>query len=357
MRALDPETRRRLALHFDPDEGAPFWIERAQELGLDPDRDLRTEEDLVALGPFRRSWLVERPLLDFVPRRWAREPDRLRVVETGGTTGRPVATVFLEEELDGAFVEPFARAAQLRGFPPGGRWLFLGPSGPHAIGRAARRLARRMGAMEPHFVDLDPRWARAQEPGSVGERLYVEHVIEQALAVFEREPVDRLFATPPLLLGLAGRLTERERSRVRGIHPGGLPLAPESRRRIEEAFAQAVVLPAWGNALFGILPEAAPLEGAAQAAFVPCAASRRLIVRLVPDEGDPPPIDRTVEPGEIGRLVVTRIDHTVFLPNIVERDLARAVPAPREVRAAGFAPIGLADPRPRRRVESARGIY
>ncbi len=68
------------------------------------------------------------------------------LAETAGTLGRPKTAVHRADEFETAFVTPFVMAARRVGFPEGGHWLFIGPTGPHIIGRAARRCARALGA-------------------------------------------------------------------------------------------------------------------------------------------------------------------------------------------------------------------
>ncbi len=353
--AVDRRTRDVIAFHFDPDEGSPFWLARERELGLDARNEIRTCADLRRLGPFDPAWLRSRPLEDFVPRsRWV-DRDRFVLAETGGTTGAPARAVFDVDEFEAAFGAPFLVASADRGFPHGGSWLFVGPSGPHVIGQAARLLARRHGALEPFSVDLDPRWARAQEPGSLGEALYRDHVLAQALDVLARESVDVLFVTPPLAVALAAALDRKRRAAIRGIHLGGMPVTPETHATVRAAFERAVILPGYGNSLFGILVEPRdPLprsDGSIAIDYFPTNGALR--VDVVRDE-------RTLEPaavGERGRVMLTRIDRTFLLPNVVERDSAEKLAAGGLERSMRLGPIGLRDPRPVAAAETPRGLY
>ncbi len=52
---------------------------------------------------------------------------------------------------------PFLKVAAATGFPADAAWLWIGPSGPHIIGKAVRELARQTGGMDPFSVDFDPR--------------------------------------------------------------------------------------------------------------------------------------------------------------------------------------------------------
>ena len=120
------------------------------------------------------------------------------VGETAGTSGEPRATTYRDDEFQAAFITPFLRVAQATGFPRGEPWLWVGPSGPHIIGKVVRELARQSGSMDPFSVDFDPRWAKRLADGGLARQRYLEHVSTQALDVLAREPISVLFITPPV---------------------------------------------------------------------------------------------------------------------------------------------------------------
>lgn len=352
----DAALARALKAHLDPRGGSPYWLDRQRELGVSLRDEVRTLADLARLGPFDRRALVTRPLEDFVPRSiMSMRRTDLVLAETGGTSGAPVRTVFLPQEHHHAFGECFLRAGRARGWPRGGRWLFVGPSGPHVIGQNARLLARLHGALEPFTVDLDPRWARNQ--AGAAATLYREHVLAQALDVVQRERPDVLFVTPPLLEGLAREAPAALRHTVRAIHLGGLPVGRAALDLAAEAFPGAVVMPGYGNSMVGMLPEVVPHPDRAHVDYV--ALHGRMVVDVVAeDAAGEVDITRPVEPGQRGRVLVHRLDETFFLPNLVERDEATAVLAPREALALGFAARGLRDPGPARALmKQQEGLY
>lgn len=337
-RPADRALQRAILAHTDPEGGSPYWLERREEL-----LSIERVADLAALGPFPRAALETRPLVDFVPRALLeRHRTELVLAETGGTTGTPVRATFTPGELQAAFGEPFLRASRARGFPCGGQWLFLGPSGPHVIARAARLFAHLHGALEPFTVDLDPRWVRAQE--GLATALYQEHVLAQALDLLRREQPDVWFATPPVVRALADELPPAARERVRGIHLGGLPVSAADQLRFRRDFPRAVLLPGYGNSLLGVLPEVEPRPDGRPAYF---ALEGRLVVDVVlPGPDGEPDLSRPALPGERGRVVCHRLDESFFLPNLVERDEATVAEASPRVKKLGFAPRGLLEPAP-----------
>ena len=350
--------RAALSAHFDPDSGTPYWLDWQAAIGIDARRDVRTVDDLYLLGEFEREAWTERPLSDFVPRGLWEERTQLVLAESGGTSGRPVRCVFTQREFSEGFGAPYMAASATRGFPTGGSWLFVGPTGPHVIGRAAGLLAELHGAMQPFAVDFDPRWARAQVEGSFGRLHYTRHVLIQALDILERETVDVLFVTPPLALALADEADDERRSRIRGVHLGGMAVTSAAYVAIRAAFPNACVLPGYGNSMFGLMIEAtepvADASGELHLDYVPLPG--RMDVRVVPDDDGVPNIERTVAIGERGRVVLSRLDRSFLIANLVERDRATRIGTP-EAAALGLSAEGIRDPYPVIAKQALEGIY
>lgn len=356
---LQTPLRRILQIHFDPEDGAPYWLERQEELGFDVRATVRTPEDLLRLGPMREEDLATRPLTDFLPRPVLRRRDRWVVAETGGTLGRPKTTLWLEDELRRAFVEPFTAVARAHGFPEGVPWLFAGPTGPHVIGRAARENARALGAPDPFMVDFDPRWAKKLPAGSLAARRYLRHVVDQALAVLTVQEVSVLFTTPTVLAALAEELPLGKRAAIRGIFYGGQPLDREGYDRLRSAFPRAVHLAGYGNSLVGLALQLAPSEDGRFRYWFP---GRRVLVRVV-ERGDGTMPDalrlhREVEPGATGQVVLSRLDPSFLLVNLFERDEAERLPLPAGPTPFPIHNPGLGDPRPLTTMRPvAAGLY
>jgi hypothetical protein len=316
--------------HFDPRWGAPWWIDQAPGLGFDPRREIRCVADLERLPPVPREALATLPVERFVPRCHLDSRRDWIVSETGGTTGPAARSVFLAEDFREAFVAPFVAAAERMGFPRERSWLYLGPSGPHVIGKAARACARALGAMDPFSVDLDPRWVRRLPADSLARRRYTEHVIAQAEAVLASQEIGVLFATPPLVAALGERLPRALREGIVGVHLGGMAAEDAFWKRLGASwFPNAVALSGYGNSLAGVCPQVEP-TGPGGPEYFPHGA------RLVLDVVEPDAAGR-------GRVRFHRLDRGAFLPNMLERDLA--VRAPRPAADDGFGP-GVRDPRP-----------
>jgi thienamycin biosynthesis protein ThnN len=345
--ACDDNERLRelLALHFHPEQGSAYWLQRQERLGWKVRDRVRAFDDLWLLGPTPLSDLRQFPLRAFIPRAFHRQWPRFILGETAGTSGAPLTTAYHEDEFQDAFIEPFLRVARATGFPHGEPWLWVGPSGPHIIGKVVRELARQTGSMDPFSVDFDPRWAKKLAEGSLARQRYLDHVTSQAVDVLAREEVGVLFITPPALASLTERLTDRQREAIHGIHYGGMSLTAETVNRFRDAYPRAVHLAGYGNTLFGVVMEVA--DGPRQSIdYFPL--SDRVRFEVVDGEtavrGDWPP--RRLERGQSGRVLFHRLDESCLLVGVVERDEAERIAPSEAALALGGSADGLRNPQP-----------
>ncbi len=344
----DERLRELLALHFHPQHGSEYWLRRQERLGWEVRDRVRTCEDLWMLGPTPPADLRQFPLRAFIPRAFHRQWPRFVIGETAGTSGAPLATAYREDEFQDAFVAPFVRVALATGFPRGEPWLWVGPSGPHIIGKVVRELARQTGSMDPFSVDFDPRWAKKLAEGSLARQRYLDHVTSQALDVIEREEIGVLFITPPALAALTERLTDRQREAIHGVHYGGMSLTAEMVNRFRDAYPNAVHLAGYGNTLFGVVMEVADTPRQ-NIDYFPL--SQRVLFEIVDwTDGETgrtgawPP--RRLERGQNGRVLFHRLDESCLLVGVVERDEAERIAPSEAALALGGDADGLRNPRP-----------
>jgi thienamycin biosynthesis protein ThnN len=345
--ATDDRLRDLLELHFHPEWGSSYWLRRQERLGWNVRDRVRTLDDLLLLGSMPLADLRSFPVRDFIPRGLHGQLQRFIVGETAGTSGEPCATAYRDDEFQAAFIAPFLRVAKALKFPHGKPWLWVGPSGPHIIGKVVRELARQTGSMDPFSVDFDPRWAKRLADGSTARQRYLDHVTTQALDVLRREEVGVLFITPPALAALAARLSDSRRDSIQGIHYGGMSLTPEMVNDFRAAFPRAVHLAGYGNTLFGVVMEMADAHRLAMDYF-PLDDRVRFHVVDWPDDGKGaeswPPSRREV--GQIGRVLFHRLDESCLLVGMLERDQAERIPPSPEAIALGGHADGLRNPQP-----------
>jgi len=327
--------RRIIDIHFDPSGGSRFWLDRQARLGLDARREIRRADDLALLGEMLPEDLAERPLGHYIPSRFHQRLDEFVLGQTGGTTGGGSWTAYREDEFLEAFVLPFLAAASRVGFPAGEAWLYVGPNGPHIIGKVARYLANGLGSGDPFSVDFDARWAKLLPEGSFAADRYLKHVTSQAVEIIRRQPIGVLFTTPCVLAALAEAMSEEQRMRIRGVHYGGMAVSPEQMQSFQtRIFPQAVHLSGYGNTLFGCclelaVPPGRPLD------YYPF--GNRLLLEIVDEQG------RTVEPGGRGRVRFTRLDESMLMVRMLERDEAMSLKAP-SAGPKGFELPGIRNP-------------
>lgn len=333
MEEIDDRLQEILHVHFDTRWGSPFWLRLRSEFSFDPLTDIRNVADLVHFGPTPIELLAKLPVEEFIPRKYHDRLSEFVVAETSGATGPPKRTAYLSDEFRMAFVEPFLAGAAAVKFPKDRHWLYIGPSGPHIIGKAARECAIALGSMDPFTVDFDPRWSQKLPSGSMARNRYLEHVLQQAESVLKSQDIGVLFSTPPVLAALGERLDLTQRESIAGIHLGGVAAEEGFWDALtNEWFPNAVAMGGYGNSLAGMCPQLI-----ADTYFPPTYFPYG--ERLVLD------IDSPNESGR-GQVLFHRLDHSCFLPNVLERDEAEGIRIEEHSHLKGFQQFGICDPRP-----------
>jgi hypothetical protein len=355
---LDGRLRRTVALHFDTKNGSPYWLEREQELGIDEIQQIRSIDDLAVLGPMQSDQLALRPVEDFIPKSILPLRKGFLYAETGGTLAEPKFAVHRRDEFKSAFVDPFVEAARMVRFPTGENWLFVGPTGPHVIGKAAVECAKALESPEPFCVDFDPRWAKKLPEGSYTSSRYLNHIESQALRVIETQRIGVIFSTPRVLESLATKIDSATRSHVYGLHLGGMSVSREFRITLKQLFPQAVILSGYGNTLFGMVPEIADNIDS-DIDYYP--HGNRAIFTIVDNKNADlsQRIRQQVAYGERGQVMVHRLDETQFIANMLERDTAIRLKPPVQAKHQGFVLDGLRNPEPliNKSEKPAIGLY
>lgn len=318
-RQLDEQTVRIVRLHFDPELGAPFWLEQAKSYKFNPLTDVNCFDDLKKFPLFEDEWLRGGPVTRFLPKKYHNE--HKYVFETGGTTGIPKSRCVVRDHwID---YEEFSKTLPDESFPPGSNWLMLGPSGPRRLRLAVEHLCQHRGGI-CFCVDLDPRWVvKLLKKGDVeGAKAYAAHVIDQAYTILiAGHDIKCMFATPKLLEALALRLIDEGTSiaeiGIKGIFAGGTEFTPQWYRFCcEELLGPDVyITPTYGNTLMG-LACGKPFDPADNYKITYYAPQPRATIEVV-SFGD---YNQVVGYGETGRVKLYTLTDELFIPGFMERD-------------------------------------
>lgn len=343
---LDEWTTNVIDVHFDPDEGTPYWLAWAEEADVDPRTAVDGFDDLAdVFGPFDEDVLRKIPVERFHPQGLA---GNRRVYETGGTTGSPKRVVMVDywhqqaRWADGVLPDEFPR----------GNVLMLGPpGGANNAGVFVDHLADAWAAL-PFHVTMDPRWAKrlSERPAEALDE-YVDHLVAQAENVLATQDITVLFTT--------GRLLERPRVRdlvadssVDAVYHGGTALDPDTHHIFREEWYDDVAFAGeYGNTLMGVAQEPPPklrppADREYRLDYVPCYPF--FVPEVVDENGE------LVDYGERGTVRLTVLNEEFFLPNLYERDEA--------TRVGGVDPypwdwVGDPGTAPDRAGEAVEGVY
>ena len=318
-KALDEHAVKTVRLHFDPELGAPYWIEKAKSYDFDPLTDIRCFDDIKKIPLFEDDDLRGGPVTRMLPKKWHNEPRY--VFETGGTTGTPKSRCVVRDHwID---YEEFSKTLPDDKFPPGSNWLMLGPSGPRRLRLAVEHLAQYRGGI-CFCVDLDPRWVvKLLKKGDVeGAKAYGQHVVDQAVTILKaNHDIKCMFATPKLLEALALRLFDMDSSiadeGITGIFAGGTEFTPQWYRFCREELLEekVYITPTYGNTLMG-LACGKPFVPEDEYKITYYAPQPRAAVEVVTFDDYNVPVGY----GETGRVKLTTLTDELFIPNFMERD-------------------------------------
>ena len=311
--ALDEHFVNIVRHHFSAETGTPYWIDWAKSAGWNPVDEVRSFSDITRFPFFDGDLLRREPHTRWIPKSLEGRP--FTIFETGGTTGMPKQRISWDDyKID---YEAFSDTLDDDGFPRGGYWLMIGPTGPRRLRLAIEHLAHHRGS-SCYFVDLDPRWVKKLIKSRQFDqaKAYMAHVIDQAVSVLEHRDVSVLFTTPKLLEELGERLSIPDAG-IRGVFCGGTTMTPQTTRfLVEEVLEDRVCfVPTYGNTLMGLAAHKSDLreDGYSITYYAP---EPRAVLRVT----DPDDAECLVDYDTRGRVELTTLTHEFFMPRFLERD-------------------------------------
>lgn len=322
MEKLDEHVVEIIRFHFSEETGSKFWLDKAKMLPFNPLTDIKSFNDLERFEDYSDE-LRDIPIEDLIPKGLCHED--IFVYESGGATGKPKRIIEHDTRLKG--VHWLNQILDANGFP--GRdevssWLFLGPSGPHIVGKSMGNLARLRGA-RCFYVDFDPRWVRKCIKNKKEEQAeeYINHIISQAKDIIRDQNIGVLFVTPSVLERLISdkELLSIMRTKIKGIIWSGTSFSNEGIKFLqEEIFCDVSIMGIYGNSLMGIAPQVPHHQTKYASVFHSFYPYSIAEVVHVHDCNKP------VDYYEKGQVKVTLLTKEMFMPNNLERDEAVRIP-------------------------------
>lgn len=357
---LDTHIRNIIKLHFDDEAGSPYWIRMKRHLSFDPKRDISGYHDLVTFFGADESYEGLSPeglryrARDLVPKKY--QNPEFRFYASGGRTGTPKWTAWIDEGGWQRVLALLNDCLDDAGVETGRDWAYVGPTGPHQYGFAARDIARQRGGQFLP-IDLDPRWVRTaktdgtlRENGVVNE--YVIHLKSQIqdLLTQHETNIGIITSTPTLIEGLAesGVLYEMD---LDGVIFAGQAMTPENYRAIEQQL-DAPLLGLYGNTVMGVSPQAAFDYDTNTFVYQP--RSNLAVIEVVDPEQLTNGEYERVEYGQRGQAVLHVLREGLFAPYFIESDTVdRLEPTDRHRVDA----VGNPDIPESKREEIEEGVY
>ncbi|RCX16321.1 thienamycin biosynthesis protein ThnN [Anaerobacterium chartisolvens] len=257
----DEYLKRILSIHFDRNNGSPYWLEKAKEKNIDVLSEINSFEVFKDLFAFKtRNEMAEyeddlrtRQLEDFIPRSVKKKAPWIWASETGGTTGIAKrgtwGSQYWDDILD--FSNEFL---DLHGVPKNENWLFIGPTGPHTTGRLLISIAENRGGMI-YCIDMDPRIVRLYlaEGNEKAVQRYVEHLWEQVVPIIKYQNIGVVFCTASLLELLPQYVDVSLFEKVKAVTHAGLAMSRDTYKFLkEDLFPNKPVVGIYGTSVSGI---------------------------------------------------------------------------------------------------------
>lgn len=311
---LNEWLRKILEIHFDPQDGTPYWLKKENELGIDVKKEIETVEDLHVLGLMDEEALRNLPVEDLMPKSLTKK-SVIMVAETGGATGAPKRAIWGQSYWKAA-MEYALWGFNLNGIPQGYNWLYAGPTGPHVFGFAMAELVRLTGDFF-FSLDLDPRYVRKlmMSQNFKGLESYMQHIQEQVMTILRSQKIGILLTTSKILEILPQRAPEELIRSFKGIVHGGTAMSVDTYKVfLEEVYPKIPMMGIYGNTLFGAAYQRPYRQGNYNLDYYP--AFPYFYYNVV-DFDDP---WNEVGIGETGQIMGHRFAEGFLIVNMLERD-------------------------------------
>ncbi|MFP4116769.1 MAG: hypothetical protein ACLFQ8_02390 [Candidatus Aenigmatarchaeota archaeon] len=304
--------------HLDPENGTPYWLEKAEEYGgvEKAKEDIDAWEDLKEVFGLQieekkqefAGALRERPYTDFLPQR---SIDKISIVgESGGTTGKPKKAPFTENDWE-MKIEKYSQYLDEMGVPKGVDWFCLVPSyPPHSAGQMGQSLAESRGG-NALGIDLDSRAIKEFGKQGMEDALnaYMKHMGKQAKELMEYQDEGVVMTTSKVLEQLP-RAIDVSEINLEGIVQGGAAMSKEQYRQFEEVYGDTPICGSFATALTLSTGVQIPDPQNYEVIYLPTRPERNM--EVVDDKGNP------VDYGERGIVTTSNVTEDFLMPALRE---------------------------------------
>ncbi|WP_435183827.1 hypothetical protein [Halobellus sp. EA9] len=318
-------------LHFDEEDGAPFWIEKKSELSFNPIEDVEEVPDLqlFADDPSYSSFPVDKlrsSPRDLIPKKY--DPSEYGIYSTGGRTGTPKWTVWVDDGVTSRIHRKMNQILDEHGVSRGRDLFYIGPTGPHVFGHSMKSIANeRNGSFLT--IDLDPRWIRQTKTDpdlqdTPASEKYLDHLQNQSQDVLRQhgEEIGILVSTPTIIQMLY-QSDVLSRLQLDAVIFAGQAIKPENYQHLSQeldAFFQGW----YGNTLIGAQPQVD--YSAEHDAVVYQPQEGHVIFEVIDPKAANNDEYTQVEYGETGRTMAHVVREGLLAPYLIEDDAAIRLP-------------------------------
>lgn len=341
---IDEYIQAVVELHFDPEYGTPYWIDRMDDLDFDPRSEINSVSDLTKFPPADEEALRDSQIRYITPQYY--DVTDIDISNSSGTTGQKKSMPYgrpVSEDMGKWYAYHVSQRS-----PIDEDWLAIGPYGlyEHHLVTAANTCGQAC-----HFVGIESKFLKKQAgvlqemTGGIGGFLRslpdlkaglkgmarLEATISAAEDIVTSQSFQHLASGVGIPQQLHPILEEKgptDPGDVETILLSGGHVSKERRNELAELYPNAAIVPMYATSFTGACIDHWETE---HVAYYPMAPAAFLDVV---DEND----QRVAEGGR-GRTAIHRVGADFFWPMQIERETARREPARDPFDWGGIASI------------------
>lgn len=318
----DEYLKKILGIHFAPEKGAKYWLEKAKEKNVDVLKDIKNFQQFKDLFGFKtREEMIDyeedlrvRQLEDYIPVSVKENHKWIWASETGGTTGIAKrgtwGSKYWKDIMN--FSDEFL---DLHGVPRNENWLFIGPTGPHTTGRLMINIAENRGGMI-YCIDMDPRIVRTYlaEDDEKSVQRYIDHLWEQVIPIIKYQNIGVMFCTASLLELLPKYVDLSLLDNVKAVTHAGLAMSRDTYKFLkEDVFPGKPVVGIYGTSVSGISFQK-PYEKEDDYRIIYIPSQPHVVLEVINEDGT------LVDYDQQGDVRCFRFTEDSLIPGFIERD-------------------------------------